>query len=265
MTQPVYDNPPRSVFMVAVYNRYELCARSLASLVRSRLPEGTMLLLVDDASSDERIGAHLRSLTRGPARVEILTLPERTGRPFHVFNAGLEYLQMMDVEIEGLDWIGWGDPDMIYAPDWFLVGRTALEAAQAAPCAHVRDLGVRPAGFTAFDLGPRADRHGYVCTEGVAGDGQYRIKRFATWCNVVFEGAAFAKCRGRLPACRRAEAAFGVLMRRAGICLVGTVPAYVQHAGATESALYHHRRGTPDVASDFAGDPMDAIPAKDTL
>jgi glycosyltransferase involved in cell wall biosynthesis len=95
-------------------HRYRYINRSLPSLLRSQLPLGTRIILVDDQSTDSRLLALFRSITQADGRVEVWRNPERLGP-----NAGQAYNfpRLVD-RFPDADFFVLCDDDIIYHPDW---------------------------------------------------------------------------------------------------------------------------------------------------
>src|SRR4051812_26752830 len=81
---PTIDNTVEFPLIVKVWaggarHDWNYLRRSLPSLLESRMPPHTRVILVDDCSPDPRLRPFLENLSAGRADVELWTNPERLG------------------------------------------------------------------------------------------------------------------------------------------------------------------------------------------
>lgn len=218
------------------YNRYEYLIESVSSLIETRFPEDTLLVINDDASCDRRVKELLKDLQRISIPNLSVLVRWRTENVGVTANAtdGIKYC----FDHTGDEFIVLTNSDAIYHPDWLL---KLIEARDILTSKY------KVGAITAFNMEYKdKDPYGHQVIETLSNG--LRRKKSLGGLGVMISRKPFCLMKTYENGwdCR-----FVDTCHEYGFELFATDVSYVQHIG--HEGLHSRSCGEIDSADDFVG------------
>lgn len=218
--------------VIPVYNRPQYLKQCIDSLQSARIPEGVLIIFIDDRSTDKEVSLLLR------ANMESLNATVITNAK----NEGVCYSLKKGIDqclLNGCDLIINLDSDAIVRPDFI---EKILAIKERFPDKIVTGFNCLTRNANGTERHPVIEQgDGWNIKKSVGGINMcFDRKQYESWILPALEKGIKRLCNWDAEACKNSGGA---------VCVV---PSVVQHIG-THSSMGHHE--APDVADDFVIEP----------